>query len=154
MLQCVTIVNGYPSGATVGAPTAWGIRGTDKEGRTVPAGAMQVVVPGTEGYFTVMANHAPVIATMKPGVVEITLESGDEKRMLIRGGFADVSPSGLTLLTEYVMDLANFDVDELNQQIENAREDLNDAQTDQKRDAAQLALSQLEDAKAAINRVH
>jgi F-type H+-transporting ATPase subunit epsilon len=116
--------------------------------------AMQVVVPGTEGYFTVMANHAPVIATMKPGVVEITLESGDEKRMLIRGGFADVSPSGLTLLAEYVMDLANFDADELNQQIENAREDLNDAQTDQKRDAAQLTLSQLEDAKAAINRVH
>ena len=116
--------------------------------------AMQVVVPGSEGYFTVMANHAPVIATMKPGVVEITLESGDEKRMLIRGGFADVSPSGLILLAEYVMDLANFDVDELNQQIENAREDLNDAQTDEKRDAAQLALSQLEDAKAAINRVH
>jgi len=116
--------------------------------------ALQVVVPGTEGYFTVLANHAPVIATMKPGVVEITLESGDEKRMLIRGGFADVSPGGLTLLAEYVMDLANFDVDELNQQIENAREDLNDAQTDEKRDAAQLALSQLEDAKAAISRIH
>ena len=54
--------------------------------------ASQVVVPGTEGYFTVMANHAPVMTTIKPGVVSAILESGDEKRMLIRGGFADVSP--------------------------------------------------------------
>jgi F-type H+-transporting ATPase subunit epsilon len=113
--------------------------------------AMQVVVPGTEGYFTVLANHAPIIAMIKPGVVEVTLESGDEKRMLVRGGFADVSPNGLTLLSEYVADLANFDLEELNQQIKNAQEDLADAQTDEKRDRAQLALSQLEDAKAAIS---
>ncbi len=116
--------------------------------------AMQVVVPGTEGYFTVMANHAAVIAMIKPGVVEITLESGDEKRMLVRGGFADVSPDGLTLLTEYVCDLANFDLEELDQQIKNAGEDVSDAQTDEKRDKAQLLLNQLEEAKAAINRAN
>ncbi len=114
--------------------------------------AMQVVVPGTEGYFTVLANHAAVIAMIKPGVVEITLESGDEKRMLVRGGFADVSSDGLTLLTEYVSDLANFDLEELDQQIKNAREDVSDAQSDEKRDKAQLMLNQLEEAKAAINR--
>ncbi len=114
--------------------------------------AMQVVVPGTEGYFTVMANHAAVVAMIKPGVVEITLESGDEKRMLVRGGFADVSPDGLTLLTEYVSDLANFDLEELEQQIKNASEDVSDAQTDEKRVKAQLLLNQLEEAKAAISR--
>ena len=113
--------------------------------------AMQVVVPGTEGYFTVMANHAPVIAMIKPGVVEVTLESGDLKRLLVRGGFADVSPNGLTLLSESVSDLADFDAEELDQQITNAREDVSDADTDEKRDKAQLHLGQLEDAKAAIN---
>lgn len=112
--------------------------------------AMQVVVPGTEGYFTVMANHAPVIAMIKPGVVEVTLESGDERRLLVRGGFADVSPGGLTLLTEYVSDLANFDLEELDQQIQNAREDVGDAQSDDKRDKAQLVLNQLEEAKSVI----
>jgi len=116
--------------------------------------AMQVVVPGTEGYFTVMAFHAPVMATMKPGVVEVELESGDKKRILIRGGFADVSPDGLTLLAEYAADLADFDIEELNQQINNAREDAQDADSDQKRDKAQLVLSQLEDAKAAIEQVN
>jgi F-type H+-transporting ATPase subunit epsilon len=113
--------------------------------------AMQVVVPGTEGYFTVMANHAPVIAMIKPGVVEVTLESGDLRRLLVRGGFADVSPNGLTLLTESVSDLADFDAEELEQQITNAREDIIDAKTDEKRDKAQLLLGQLEDAKAAIS---
>jgi len=115
--------------------------------------AMQVVVPGTEGYFTVMAHHAPVMATMKPGVVEVELESGDTKRILIRGGFADVSPDGLTLLAEYAADLADFDIEELNQQIKNASEDVNDADSDHKRDKARLILSQLEDAKAAIEQV-
>jgi len=115
--------------------------------------AMQVVVPGSEGYFTVLARHAPVMATMKPGVVEVVLESGDEKRILVRGGFADVSPDGLTLLAEYAADLADFDMEELNQQIENARDDVKDAQTDEKRDKAQLALSHLEEAKAAIDQV-
>lgn len=116
--------------------------------------ASQVVVPGTEGYFTVMANHAPVMTTIKPGVVSAILESGDEKRMLIRGGFADVSPSGLTLLAEYVVDLATFDMAELDQQIENTRQDVTDAQSDDKRQAAQTTLNQLEEAKAAINQAH
>ena len=115
--------------------------------------ALQVVVPGTEGYFTVMAHHAPVMATIKPGVVEVTLESGDEKRILIRGGFADVSPDGLTLLAEYATDLADFDMEELNQHIANAREDVGDAKSDSARDKAQLVLSQLEEAKAAIEQV-
>ncbi|MCP4182681.1 MAG: F0F1 ATP synthase subunit epsilon [Hyphomicrobiales bacterium] len=113
--------------------------------------AMQVVVPGTEGYFTVMANHAPVIAMIKPGVVEVMLESGDLRRLLVRSGFADVSPNGLTLLTEQVSDLVDFDAEELEQQIINAREDVHDAKTDEKRAKAQLLLGQLEDAKAAIS---
>lgn len=110
----------------------------------------QVVVPGTEGYFTVMANHAPVMATVKPGVIEVTLEGGDQKKILIRGGFADVSPTGLTVLAEYAADVAGFDISVLDQQITDAKEDLADADSDIKRDKAQLLLGHLEDAKAAI----
>ncbi len=116
--------------------------------------AMQVVVPGTEGYFTVLAKHAPVMTTIRPGVVEVTLESGDTKRMLIRGGFADVSPDGLTLLAEYVVDLANFDLAELDQQIADAREDVTDAQSDEAREKARTSLNQLEEAKLAIDQTN
>lgn len=113
--------------------------------------ALQVVVPGSEGYFTVMANHAPLMSTVKPGVVEVTLENGDAKRIFVRGGFADVSPNGFTLLAEQADDLADFDLAELDQQITNAREDVNDADDDAKKQRAQHALNQLEEARAAIS---
>ena len=52
----------------------------------------QVVVPGTEGEFTVLVNHAPVLSTLKPGVVTVTDENGSEDRIFVRGGFAEVNP--------------------------------------------------------------
>lgn len=113
--------------------------------------ASEVVVPGTEGYFTVMANHAPVMSTLKPGVVEVKMASGDEKQIFVRGGFADVSPSGFTLLAEYSVPLDELDMADLDQQIQNAGEDVNDADTDEKKVKAQTILSQLEECRDAIN---
>lgn len=112
--------------------------------------ALQVVVPGSEGYFTVMANHAPLMSTVKPGVVEVTLEDGDAKRIFVRGGFADVSPNGFTLLAEQADDLADYDLAELDQHIQDAREDVQDANDEAKKQKAQHVLNQLEEAKAAI----
>jgi len=60
----------------------------------------QVVVPGTEGEFTVLKNHAPFMSTIKPGVVTVTPVSGQPMRFYVRGGFADVNGSGLTILAE------------------------------------------------------
>ena len=53
----------------------------------------QVVVPGSEGYFTVMKGHAPFMSTMRPGVVDVT-KGGQMDRIFVRGGFADVSAAG------------------------------------------------------------
>lgn len=58
-----------------------------------------VVVPGTEGTFEVMAGHAPVMSTLSPGILVIrSREEG--KKFFVRGGFADVTRSGLTVLAE------------------------------------------------------
>ena len=65
----------------------------------------QVVVPGSEGYFTVLKDHAPFMSTLKPGVVEVT-RGGDNERIFVRGGFADVSVEGLTILAEQAIPLA------------------------------------------------
>ncbi len=113
--------------------------------------ASEVVVPGSEGYFTVMANHAPLMSTLKPGVVEVKLASGDSKQIFVRGGFADVSPSGFTLLAEYSVPLEDLDMAELDQEIQNAQEDVNDADSDEKRAKAELLLGQLETCRDAIN---
>jgi F-type H+-transporting ATPase subunit epsilon len=68
-----------------------------------------VTVPGTEGYFTVLGEHAPLMTTLKPGFVTVTDNSNVAHVYYVRGGFADVSPEGLTLLAEEAEDIAQFD---------------------------------------------
>lgn len=58
-----------------------------------------VVVPGAEGEFMVLPNHAPVVSTLRPGI--LTVQAGsDVKRLFVRGGFAEASDRGLTVLAE------------------------------------------------------
>src|ERR671910_1240977 len=59
-----------------------------------------VIIPGAEGEMTVMANHAPVMTTVKPGVVTVKTAAGATERYCVFGGFADILPSGCTLLAE------------------------------------------------------
>ena len=62
--------------------------------------AESVLVPGSEGDFVVLKDHAPVMASLKPGVIAIEDAAGKHKRIFVRGGFADVSPTGLIVLAE------------------------------------------------------
>lgn len=60
-----------------------------------------VVVPGTEGDFGVMAGHAPYMSTMRDGELAVyRTSSGEPERIAVRGGFAEVSEKGLTVLAE------------------------------------------------------
>jgi F-type H+-transporting ATPase subunit epsilon len=108
-----------------------------------------VVVPGSEGEFGVMPNHAPVMSVIKPGALRV-IDGGVERRIFVNGGFADVTPEGLTVLAEEAIDVADIDAAELDQQLKNAQEDLRDANSDEKREAAQRALTRLEMMKAAL----
>jgi len=60
----------------------------------------QVLVPGAEGDMTVMAKHAPLITTLRPGLLELDFPGGKRQRFFARGGFAEVIPAGLTVLAE------------------------------------------------------
>jgi F-type H+-transporting ATPase subunit epsilon len=64
--------------------------------------ADMVVVPGGEGDFGVLAGHAPLMSTVRPGFVEIH-KGNSVERVFVAGGFADVNPSGLTVLAEEAM---------------------------------------------------
>jgi len=59
----------------------------------------QVDVPGVEGDFGVLAGHAPLVATLKPGVLKVFAD-GEPQRYVVLGGFAEVSPDGLTILAD------------------------------------------------------
>lgn len=72
-----------------------------------------VTVPGAEGYFTVLGEHAPLMTVMKPGFVTV-LDSGDISHVyFVRGGFAEVAPEGLTILAEEAKPVAEFNVAEI-----------------------------------------
>ena len=110
-----------------------------------------VVVPGSEGYFTVMKGHAPFMSTLKPGVVDVT-RGGATERIFVRGGFADVNGKGLTVLAEQAIPLAEVDAEMLAAEVKNAEEDVADAEDGARRDAAQLRLHQLREVQTALSR--
>ena len=120
------------------------------ERQLVSGQATQVVVPGAEGQFTVLANHAPFLSTLKPGILEVTMADGTTDRIFVRGGFADANPSGLTLLAEEAQRVADMDMGSLDQAIQNAHEDMTDAKDDARKSAAMMRLAQLEEVKAAL----
>lgn len=111
---------------------------------------VSVVIPGSEGEMTVMANHAPVMTTIKPGVVTVKATSGSEERYVVFGGFADILPSGCTLLAESATPVKDIDRADLARRIQHAKEDLADAKSDEHRTKAELFLGQLTTLEGAL----
>ena len=109
-----------------------------------------VVTPATEGYLTVMARHAPLMTTLKPGVVVATLSSGTERRFFVQGGFADITPERFTLLAERATPVEELDAAALETQVRNAEEDVADAKDDDARSKAAQRLAELRDARGAL----
>ena len=106
----------------------------------------QVTVPGADGQFTVLKGHAPFLSTLKPGILDITAENGSLQRIYVRGGFADVNASGLTVLAEQAMPMEEVNAEIMAQQVTDAQEDLADAGEDaEKRAIAQKQLDDLKD---------
>ncbi len=68
----------------------------------------QVDVPGLEGDFGVLAGHAPYVSTLRPGILTVHATGGEQK-IVVLGGFAEVSAQGLTVLAELAETLADLD---------------------------------------------
>jgi len=110
----------------------------------------EVDIPGTEGDMGILPGHAPVLTTLRPGVVTVSRESGEKDRIFVRGGFAEVNPQGLTVLAETAIPLAELDAAALAQHVKNLEEDVADAQDDEMRRRAQEALDHLRALQAAL----
>ena len=109
----------------------------------------QVDAPGIEGDFGVLAHHAPFMTTLKPGVVRI-FEDGVVTPVFVRGGFADVTPAGFTILAEEAIRLAEVNATDLDAKIANARADANDPGDEVRRKTGAERLVYLEAIKAAL----
>jgi len=64
--------------------------------------ATEVQIPGSEGDMTVMLNHAPILTTLRPGVLSVSGADGVSE-YVITGGFAEVTAEGVTVIAEHAM---------------------------------------------------
>ena len=64
--------------------------------------ATEVQIPGSEGDMTVMLNHAPILTTLRPGVLSVSGADG-VREYVITGGFAEVTAEGVTVIAECAM---------------------------------------------------
>ena len=69
----------------------------------------QVDVPGAEGDFGVLASHAPFVTTLRPGILTVHTAGGQAEKIVVLGGFAEVSAEGLTVLAEMAESVADID---------------------------------------------
>src|SRR5262249_16958723 len=88
---------------------------------------VSVVVPGSEGEMTVMAHHAPVLPTMRPGVVVAQSVGGETSRYVVYGGFADILPDSCTLLAEFSVHEKDFDRQDLQRRVEETKRAISEA---------------------------
>lgn len=102
-----------------------------------------VTIPGSEGYFTVMFDHAPFMTTLRPGFITVTKDNGTAEIFFVRGGFVDVSTTGLTILAEESVPFTEFDHADLQVQIKAAEEELARAETPDDKSYAQQFVSGL-----------
>jgi F-type H+-transporting ATPase subunit epsilon len=109
----------------------------------------QVDLPGAEGDMGILPGHAPLVTTLRPGIVTI-FRGGKEEPVVVTGGFAEVSPAGLTVLADKAVPRQDFDMALLASEIKDTEEDAADTKDDAERDRLSRHLEQLKSLQAAL----
>jgi F-type H+-transporting ATPase subunit epsilon len=112
---------------------------------------VQVDIPGIEGDFGVLAGHEPMVTTVRPGVLVIYDGGGEQLRIVVNGGFAEVGPEGLTVLADTAVPIEDFDRAMLADAIKDTEEDVADSKDDWRRDKLARRLEQLRTLQAALS---
>ena len=109
-----------------------------------------VNIPGTEGDMTIMPMHAPVLSTLRPGIVVVTKDSGAPEKIFVRGGFAEVNAKGLTVLAETAIASGDLDAGALAAQIKSAEDEVAAAKDDESKRRANENLEHLKGLMAVV----
>jgi F-type H+-transporting ATPase subunit epsilon len=89
--------------------------------------AEMVVVPGSEGDLGVLAGHAPVISTVRPGVISVFDGATVTARLFVGGGFVEVTAERCTVLAEEALPMEEIDRAAVEQELSDLRDDLSSA---------------------------
>jgi F-type H+-transporting ATPase subunit epsilon len=112
------------------------------------ADAEEAILPGSDGQFTVMAGHAPVVSTLQPGVVRVTLASGI-KNIYVKGGFVEVGPDSATVLAERAFITDEVDPRQLDSELDAAQAAMKEGLDDTARMHIGKAIAELKAIQAA-----
>lgn len=108
----------------------------------ISANAEQVILPGSDGDMTVLPGHAPVVATLRPGILDVALQ-GSKARVFVKQAFAQVEPDRLTVLAEKAIDVVGLTGSALASELQMAEAELASAKSDEQRQTANEAVSVL-----------
>jgi F-type H+-transporting ATPase subunit epsilon len=109
----------------------------------------QVDLPGVEGDMGILAEHAPLVTPLRPGIITI-FNAGARESIVVIGGIAEVSPAGLTVLADKATPRDDFDTAMLAAEIKDAEEDVADTSDEAQHDRLARRLEQLKTLQAAL----
>lgn len=87
-----------------------------------------ITLPGANGDMTILDAHAPVMTTLRPGIVSVTKPNGTTEEFVVFGGFADVTTGGCTVLAEDATPRGEMSREAFQERIGRAREEHDAAQ--------------------------
>lgn len=111
-----------------------------------------VEIPGEAGNFGVLADHAPLLSSIRPGIVIVTMADGSEKKIFVAGGFADVNATMCSVLAEQAVNLNEINRAEVETQIKDLQDDFTFAKNDPIKQA--ILQKQIRVAQAKIEAVN
>ncbi len=109
----------------------------------------QVVIPGSEGDFAVLSGHAPILSSIRPGILKISGGKSGNKEYFVRGGFAEAGPDGLTILAQEAKLIGGLSAAEINREIKETEHVLTGDIDDETRRKAEAALQCLREIQGA-----
>ena len=111
------------------------------------------VIPGDEGDFGVLAGHSLLIATLRPGVIEVYQGEKITNRLFVGGGFAEVTETRCTVLADQAVPVAEIDAAKAQADLEAARQEAGSAETELEKRAAASKLAIAEAKLAAVGKL-
>ncbi len=102
-----------------------------------------VIIAGTEGDFGVLPEHAPLVSSIRPGLLEIH-DSEKTEKFFLAGGFVEVLSNQVSILASELCSLEDIDVSSCKDEIENLKKQLNSSQDEKEKSLIQNNIYKLE----------
>lgn len=111
----------------------------------------QVIIPGSEGEFTILADHSPMISSLKPGLISIYEESSSEAVIyFVTDGFIDMASNNLTILAQSVIEKSEITSDKLDEIIESFQKEVDSTENLERKNRFNLKIDNVRAVQSQI----